>query len=309
VSAGVLKIFRSSDKKGTQGIEYGVEWYPKLMERLESASDVVCLLTEHSLGRPWILYEAGVAKGKLNTPLYGIALGIPLNRANSGPFAQFQNCDDNEESLTKLVMQLISRIPGSEPDHDAVMMQVRIFKDSVKKSLEKLGRQSEEESQKSEGETSVSKLFEEIKVMFQDLPTRIEQTAIRPSRRRWRLRRHPMEVMDTMRHLEMEPTDPVSILILSSMLRDDMPWLYEVGMETYRAMKSRNAERVETAIMNFRRMVEFTMRGPLREELEIDPSELGAIMDFLQQLRAMIHHRLRSPSARDLSQERMDVTR
>jgi hypothetical protein len=120
VSAGVLKSFRSSDRKGSQGIEYGVEWYPELMNKLTSASDVVCLLTHRSLERPWILYEAGVAKGKLNTPVYGIALGIPLNRANTGPFAQFQNSDDNEESLTKLVMQLVGRIPNSEPDRDAI---------------------------------------------------------------------------------------------------------------------------------------------------------------------------------------------
>ena len=65
VSAGVLKSFRSSDRKGSQGIEYGTEWYPELMRNLESASDVVCLLTSRSLDRPWILYEAGVAKGKL----------------------------------------------------------------------------------------------------------------------------------------------------------------------------------------------------------------------------------------------------
>jgi len=44
VSAGVLKSFRSSDRKGSQGIEYGVEWYPELMARLNVASDVVCLL-------------------------------------------------------------------------------------------------------------------------------------------------------------------------------------------------------------------------------------------------------------------------
>ena len=43
VSAGVLKSFRSSDRKGAQGIEYGVEWYPKLMSKLDIASDVVCL--------------------------------------------------------------------------------------------------------------------------------------------------------------------------------------------------------------------------------------------------------------------------
>lgn len=78
VSAGVLKTFRSSDKKGNQGIEYGVEWYPEIMKKLESASDVVCLLTPHSVGRPWILYEAGVAKGKMDTPVHGLALGVPL---------------------------------------------------------------------------------------------------------------------------------------------------------------------------------------------------------------------------------------
>jgi hypothetical protein len=67
VSAGMLKSFRSSDKKGTEGIEFGDEWYKRLMERLDKASDVVCLLTERSLGRPWLLFEAGAAK---ETKLY-----------------------------------------------------------------------------------------------------------------------------------------------------------------------------------------------------------------------------------------------
>ena len=57
-SAGALKSFRSSDKKGTQGIEYGQEWYPAIMDKIDEASDVVCLLTQHSVDRPWILYEA-----------------------------------------------------------------------------------------------------------------------------------------------------------------------------------------------------------------------------------------------------------
>src|SRR5437762_9933544 len=124
VSAGVLKSFRSSDRKGTQGIQYGTEWYPELMKSLSAASDVVCLLTQRSIERPWILYEAGVAKGKLNTPVYGIALGIPLARAAIGPFAQFQNSEDEDDDLTKLVMQLVGRIPDSEPDRDAIAMQV-----------------------------------------------------------------------------------------------------------------------------------------------------------------------------------------
>ncbi len=109
VSAGMLKSFRSSDKKGTEGIQFGDDWYKRLMSQLDSASDVVCLLTGRSMDRPWILYEAGVAKGKLDTPVHGIALGIPLGSVSTGPFYQFQNSDDSEESLTKLVLQLSKR--------------------------------------------------------------------------------------------------------------------------------------------------------------------------------------------------------
>ena len=46
-------------------------------------------------------------RNSINTPVYGIALGIPLNKAHTGPFAQFQNCEDKEESLTQLVLQLL----------------------------------------------------------------------------------------------------------------------------------------------------------------------------------------------------------
>src|SRR5713226_472947 len=128
VSAGMIKTFRSSDKKGTEGIDFGDEWYKRLMTKLQSTSDVVCLFTERSLDRPWILFEAGVAKGKLNTPVVGVALGVPLSRVNAGPFYQFQNMYDTEGDLTKLVNQLARRVPGLELDVDVVKVQVAAFK-------------------------------------------------------------------------------------------------------------------------------------------------------------------------------------
>jgi hypothetical protein len=265
VSAGVLKSFRSSDRKGAQGIEYGVEWYPQLMSKLDIASDVVCLLTQRSLERPWILYEAGVAKGKLNTPLYGIALGIPLNRASSGPFAQFQNCADGEEELTKLVMQLVRRIPGAEPDTEALQMQVRMFKERIDKVLKTL-TSTPEAGGEEPAETSVAKLFEEVKVMFQDLPSRIERRVTEPSRhRRWR-RFHPMMLDELTTRLGTSPDDPIGLLVVASMFRDDMPWLYELAMEAYRTAKTGNLRAFEELMMTFQRAVEFTLRGPFLEE-------------------------------------------
>jgi hypothetical protein len=90
------------------------------MTALQSTSDVVCLFTERSLERPWILFEAGVAKGKLSIPVVGVALGVPLSRVSAGPFYHFQNSDDSEADLTKLVHQLAGRVPGLELDGDVV---------------------------------------------------------------------------------------------------------------------------------------------------------------------------------------------
>src|SRR5258708_37976022 len=112
VSAGMIKTFRSSDKKGTEGIDFGDEWYKRLMEKLQSTSDVVCLFTERSLERPWILFEAGVAKGKVNTPVFGGGLGVPLGRGSTGPVYFFQNKRGSHGELTNMFWQLPRQVPG-----------------------------------------------------------------------------------------------------------------------------------------------------------------------------------------------------
>jgi hypothetical protein len=263
VSAGVLKSFRSSDRKGSQGIEYGTEWYPELMKRLSTASDVVCLLTQRSVERPWILYEAGVAKGKLGTPVFGIALGIPLSRAATGPFAQFQNCEAKEDDLTKLVMQLVDRIPNSEPDREAIAMQVRSFIEKAKSALDKLDESADEEPQPAIDETSVAKLFEEVKVMFQDLPSSIEGR-LDPIRQRKHRRFHPM-MMDEIFHMSEEFDPPTGLLILLGLFRDELPWLHEVGMEFYHAIKGANRTQMEKAFKALMLALDFARHGPLGE--------------------------------------------
>lgn len=230
VSAGVLKSFRTSDRRGNQGIEYGIEWYPEIIKNIQAASDVVCLLTERSVNRPWILFEAGMAKGKLDTPILGVALGIELKTASTGPFAQFQNCGDDDDSLTKLVFQLVNRIPGSEPDRDTIRFQVGKFKASVESILKGLATASAptaagKRQNIDDIENSSAKLFEEIKIMFQDLPSRIERNELsRPNRRRRRL--HPGMVEEII----FGSKDPIlGIRIGLSLLQDFLPWIYNEG--------------------------------------------------------------------------------
>ena len=300
VSAGMIKTFRSSDKKGDEGIDFGEEWYKRLMTQLQSTSDVVCLFTERSLDRPWILFEAGVAKGKLNTPVIGLALGVPLNRISAGPFYQFMNMDDSEADLTKLVNQLARRIPNLELDADVVKSQVASFKSLEADILKKMPAGKPKSISKEETEeNSVAKLAEEMK----SLPARVAErlSEVGDSFRRRRPRRfHPMMFEEIM-HMSGESGDPVGILMAASLVREDMPWLYELAMEVYRAVKDGDIENIENEMRKIRRVSEITLRGPFMEEFGGKDAHMIA-MEFPRMLEHLliraIENKKRDPRSR-----------
>lgn len=240
-SGGVIQTFRSSDQSGQTGIEYGENWYAKIGSSLGKASDVVALLTPNSTGRPWILFEAGWAVGRLNTKVFGISLGLPLAKAISGPFAQFQNCEANEESLTGVVLQLIRRNLEARPREQAVRRQVAAFLTEIDPLIRR--RVKPEDAVREMDSTAVAKLFEEVKVMFRDLTDRVANQS--GTRKRRRL--HPMMFEEVFMMARHEGDSASAWLLLSSLLRDEAPWLAEPAMEVYRAIKSGSPAKIREA--------------------------------------------------------------
>ena len=276
VSAGMIKTFRSSDKKGSDGFDFGDEWYKRLMAKLQSTSDVVCLFTERSLDRPWILFEAGVAKGKLNTAVVGVALGVPLNRISAGPFYQFQNMDDSEPDLIKLVNQLARRIPGLELDADVVKDQVTAFKSTEASILKALATPGGKRAAVEDvDESPIAKLVEEMKALPSRVAERLGEVG-EPLRNRRMRRLHPMMIEEIL-HVSGEPGDPVAILMVASLVRDDFPWLYELSMEVYRAAKSGNTIDIKREMGRVRRFSELMMHGPWGMEFAGKDAQLIAM--------------------------------
>lgn len=269
VTAGVLKSFRSSDNKGNQGIEYGVEWYPKILDALQNASDVVCLLTKNSTNRPWILFEAGMAKGKLDTSILGIAIGVPLASISNGPFAQFQNCADDADSLTKLVKQLVKKIPNSEPDEEVIKSQVEIFKKRINTILQSTIEEKKIEKKETKLDFEASaKLFEEVKIMFQELPKRVERLSIKniPSRKMM----HP-HYIEEMMHFPMEIDSKIRLLMLLAPIRNEYPWVYDSAIDIYDKLeKARSRETAERQIKKFMDIVELSFNHPMLRDIVED---------------------------------------
>lgn len=284
-SAGALKSFRSSDKKGTQGIEYGLDWYPAIMDKIDEASEVVCLLTQRSVERPWILYEAGVAKGKLGKKVIGVAMGIQHSVAFTGPFAQFQNNDGSIEAITKLVIDLVCKVPGLNPGHSHVEKLVQDFHKKATEIVKKIQTQPKKNEQET-NENIVAKLFEEVKIMFENLPSRIE-SRIDPDSKRRRRRFHP-RMFDEIMHMGMKSGDTnLGFLMMVSLLKDDLPWMYEIGMETYRGLKTaKSITEKKKFISNFEKASEM-MGHPIMMEFSGNKSE--EIYMFSKEIRHFMH--------------------
>lgn len=300
-SGGILQSFRSSDRKGTAGIEFGAEWYSAIMSKLGQATDVVALLTSHSLDRPWILYEAGVAKGKLNTTVLGVALGIPLESATSGPFAQFQNCDDDETALTKLVLQLITKNPSATPREPAVRLQVAEF---IKASSEIIKQRGKSHSTKAKvDETNIAKLFEEVKILFRDLPERVSVASREgPSERRRRSRILPSMLHELIAIGADQSPNGTPLMMISvafSLFRESQPWAYALGERIQSVFAGNNPLLARVTLRQVRETLSTMRRGPW-EEVFIrsadDEAVFASLWDLTERggiLEAMTH-RIRS---------------
>jgi len=290
-SGGTLKSFRSSDRKGTAGIEYGQEWYRAIMQKLDDATDVVALLTARSIDRPWILYETGVAKGKLGTNerVFGIALGGTLGEAATGPFAQFQNSLDEEDAITGLVLQLIRRHPQAAPREEAVRRQVQAFRQTVTELLKDRKKEASPTPARTD-DISVAKFFEEVKVLVSDVPDRVaSQLGSDPMTRRMRRRRrfHPMMIEDLLHHplFRESGNEGLPILVVFSMLRDDFPWLYELAADLYRTIEAGNPRAMNRARRSLISALEMTTHSPLMHEMIESPED----EDSLMFLRHFVH--------------------
>jgi hypothetical protein len=154
------------------------------------------------------------------------------------------NMDDSEGYLIKLVNQLARRIPNLELDSDVVKAQVASFKETEAALLKKLASGVVKRAIKEETEESaVAKLSEEMKSLPSRVAERLAESG-EPLRRRRTRRIHPMMIEEIL-HMSGDPSDPVGILVVASLIRDDLPWLYELAMEVYRAAKDGDVEGIE----------------------------------------------------------------
>lgn len=245
----------------------GDRWAQEVSKELEASNFGVICVTPENVGAPWVLFEAGaLAKSMQGSWVVPLLYGLEFSDI-SGPLAQFQAKKVEKTGLGEVILS-INHATKEEaiPDDRARQLFAALwpeFESRLESIPERAPTQKHMRPQHEILEEMVAGV-RGLDARFRELENALLQESP-PSRRRRLKHFHPMMFEDLM-HMSGEPGDPVAILMAASVLRDEMPWLYELAMEVYRAVKSENTEAIDRELTRLRRFSELMMHGPLMEE-------------------------------------------
>lgn len=170
----------------------------------------------------------------------------------------------------------MKRIPNSEPDKDTIKFQVGKFKNSIATILSELDASTKKDGERKSAsdirdiENSPAKLFEEIKIMFQDLPSRIDRATPTEGRKR-RRRIHPSMLEDI---IHMTKDGKLGIRIALSFYKEKLPWVYDEGILLLNKMVNRKTPGIiKHQIIEFEELLMLSTRHPLFEEFLMEDNE------------------------------------
>ena len=242
----------------------GERWAQALAKELETSNFGIICVTRENVSSPWILFEAGsLAKSLEGSRVIPLLLDVELSEI-SGPLAQFQAKKAERSGLEEVVQSINQVAPHPVPD--ARMKQ--LF-DALWPEFEKQVAAIPAEA-RAKPIRPQHEILEELVASVRGLESRLREVqevvlsdSFRPIRQRRRI--DPFLVHELPRMLAEGPDDPVIILVLSSFLREDMPWLYELAVDAYRSIRNGASQESSVALRRFRRALEFGLHGPARE--------------------------------------------
>ena len=274
-------------------IEAGQRWAEQVAKELEASNFGVICVTQENVGSPWVLFEAGaLAKSLQGSRVIPLLLDLEF-RDITGPLAQFQAKKVDQAGLFEVVQSLNQIAPHPVPE-----ARVKQLFDALWPELEKKVASVPKVSAPAKHARPQPEILEELVASVRSLDSKFREVAEDgPRGFRYRSRRiHPMMFHELSHMLGEKPGDPIALLVLASMFRDEMPWLYELGVEAYRAAKNGTPDEAVAARRRFQKAAEFMRRGPF------PPEEMGFDPRMVHMLLRELDHLLESESDGDVSE-------
>lgn len=258
----------------------GERWAQAVATELEASNFGIICVTPENIGSPWVLFEAGaLAKSMQGSRVIPLLFGLEFSDI-TGPLAQFQAKKVERVGLEEVILSI-----NQAADHAIPEPRAKQLFDALWPEFEKQLKSIPDEAPTAKHMRPQHEILEELVTGVRSLDSRLRdlervtsEEAPQSARQRRLMRVHPLMLRDIAHMMGEKPGDPIMLLVYASMFRDAIPFLYELGLEAYRAAKAGRTEEAKRMTQSLRRVAEAMLHGPLPlEELGLEPRLLDVI--------------------------------
>jgi hypothetical protein len=242
-------------------IDAGERWANVVAKELETTKFGIICITRENLTTPWILFEAGaLAKSMQEGRVIPLLLDIEF-RDITGPLAQFQAKKVEKTGLNDVVSS-INQFSETKLTESRLVPQFTTLWPALEAKVTAIPKTPAP----AKHNRPQHEILEELVSSVRGLDMRFRETDEESPRwRRKRHRFHPMMLEEMFHAMELRPSDPVRFLLIASMVREDFPWIYELGVDAYRISSTGKSERAREAQQRFAIACRSLRRGRLME--------------------------------------------
>lgn len=262
-------------------IDAGERWANQVGKELESCNFGIICITRENISSPWILFEAGaLAKSMQEGRVVPLLFDIEFQDI-AGPLAQFQAKKVDKLGLFDIVTS-INKFSDGKLSDSHLSRQFEALWTTFEGSLTGLPKKPPH-TQKNRPQHEI---LEELVSSIRGIDMRFrENQEENPRIRRRRTRLHPAMVQDLLHSNGFSPRDPIQFLLLASLIKDDFPWIYELGAEAYREA-IHNPTKENTARHRFFTVMKMLRHGPFMKM--VDDKETFMVMRDLEHLMMVL---------------------
>lgn len=274
----------------SEDIDKGARWSTDIAKELEDSTFGILCVTKENLEAPWLSFEAG-ALSKTMEKSFVTPFLFDIKRSEvQGPILQFQSTIFQKEDIKKMVQTLNKASGEAGIAEHRLEKSFEVWYPTLEKELTELKSQSstEGETLSSQHEIQSSEILEEILELSRDnqkllrnpdaklyddiekIKEYLERLSMRNEalyERKRKTRKYNSMFLDEIMHMSNKRSS-YSFLMVLSLLKEDFPWIYDMGKELIDILKSQNKpEENAIAIKEFRDIVDFTFSHPIMHDM------------------------------------------
>jgi len=262
-------------------ISAGERWAQKVAGELETSDFGILCITPENLSSEWILFEAGaLSKSMQDARVIPLLFGLELSEL-SGPLSQFQALKVDEQGMID-TLKAINDASDKKTDGSTIERLVPALWSQLQEKLDAIPAREEAEKHMRPQTEIMEDLVAQVRGLngrMRDFDPEMMEREMRFGRSKSR-RFHPrmMDEMMMMMSKESSRSGEHGLLMLAGVLRDTMPWISEVLVETYRELKNASPKQVSKIAQDLRHTLKFMTRSHFAEMMMDDSKQSHMLM-------------------------------